>query len=122
MSGICKTAIATGLFACIAQPGRADAIDDYAARQMRQLRLPGLALAIVRDGQAETIRTYGKASLELDAPVTQDTVFELGSLTKQFTASAVMLVEDGKLRFDDSIAIHLPEVPDKWRGITVRLC
>jgi CubicO group peptidase (beta-lactamase class C family) len=121
MSGICKTAIATGLFACFAQPGRADAIDDYAARQMRQLRLPGLALAIVRDGKAETIRTYGKASLELDVPVTPDTVFELGSLTKQFTASAVMmLVEDGKLRLDDSIATHLPKVPDEWRGITIR--
>jgi CubicO group peptidase (beta-lactamase class C family) len=121
MSGICKTAVIVGLLAGTALAPRADSIDDYAARQMRQLRLPGLALAIVRDGRVEAIRTYGKASLELDAPVTPDTVFELGSLTKQFTASAVvMLAEDGKLGLDDSVATHLPEAPDKWRGITVR--
>jgi CubicO group peptidase (beta-lactamase class C family) len=114
-------ALAAWLLVCVALPARADTIDDYLARQMQQLRLPGLALAIVRDGKVETIRTYGKANLEHGVPVTPDTVFELGSLTKQFTAVAVMmLVEDGKLRLDDSIATHLPEVPEAWRGITVR--
>jgi CubicO group peptidase (beta-lactamase class C family) len=109
------------LLVCAVLPARADTIDDYLTRQMQQLRLPGLALAVVRDGKAETIRTYGKASLELDAPVTRDTVFELGSVTKQFTAAAVMmLVEDGKLRLDDSVATHLPDVPETWRAITVR--
>jgi CubicO group peptidase (beta-lactamase class C family) len=109
------------LVVCVALWPRADTFDDYVAAQMQSLRLPGLALAVVRDGKVATIRTYGKASLELDAPVTRDTVFELGSVTKQFTAVAVMmLVEDGRLRLDDSIAAHLPEVPDAWRTITVR--
>ena len=109
------------LFVCVALPARADSIDDYVARQMRSLRLPGVALAVVRDGKVETLRTYGKANLELDAPVTRNTVFELGSLTKQFTAAAVMmLVEDRKLALDDTIATHLPEVPEAWRAITVR--
>jgi CubicO group peptidase (beta-lactamase class C family) len=109
------------LVVCVALWPRADTFDDYVAAQMQSLRLPGLALAVVRDGKVATIRTYGKASLELDAPVTPDTVFELGSVTKQFTAVAVMmLVEDGRLRLDDSIAAHLPEVPDAWRTITVR--
>jgi D-alanyl-D-alanine carboxypeptidase len=109
------------LLVCAALPARADIIDDYLARQMRQLRLPGLALAVVRDGKVETIRTYGEANLELDVLVTRDTVFELGSLTKQFTAVAVMMmVEDGKLRLDHSIATYLPEVPEAWRAITVR--
>jgi CubicO group peptidase (beta-lactamase class C family) len=107
------------LFAAL--PARADPIDDYIARQMQQLRLPGLAIALVRGGTVETLRTYGKANLELDTPVTRDTVFELGSLTKQFTAMAVMmLVEGGRLRLDDSVALHLPEVPETWRAITVR--
>ena len=109
------------LFVVLASPLGADQVDDYVARQMRALRLPGVALAVVRDGAVETLRTYGTANLELGAPVTSTTVFELGSLTKQFTAAAVLvLVEDGKLRLDDSVAAHLPEVPDAWRGITIR--
>ena len=113
----------------------ADPIDDYLARQMRQLRLPGLALAIVRAGKIETIRTYGKASLELDAPVTRDTVFELGSVTKQFTAAAVMrLAESGKLRVDDSVGnfllVHFSDTKraqdaDRFlmsRGVILRSC
>ena len=109
------------LVLCLALPARADQIDEYVAREMRALKLPGLALAVVRNGTVETLRTYGTANLEVGAAVTRDTVFELGSLTKQFTAVAVMmLVEDGKLRLDDSIATHLPEVPGAWRGITIR--
>ena len=109
------------LLLCVALPARADTIDDYVARQMQELRFPGLALAVVREGRVETLRTYGKANLEVDAPVTSDTVFELGSLTKQFTAVAVMmLVEDGTLRLDDHIATHLPELPEAWRAMTVR--
>lgn len=113
--------LVAAMLASAALPARADTIDDYIARQMQQLRLPGLALAVVRDGKVATLRTYGKAHLELDAPVTRDTVFELGSLTKQFTAAAVMmLVEGGKLRLDDPITSHLPEAPAAWRAITVR--
>jgi CubicO group peptidase (beta-lactamase class C family) len=109
------------LVVCVALWARADTFDDYVAGQMQSLRLPGLALSVVRDGKVARVRTYGKANLELDTPVTRDTVFELGSVTKQFTAVAVMmLVEDGRLRLDDSIAAHLPEVPDAWRAITVR--
>jgi D-alanyl-D-alanine carboxypeptidase len=116
------TAILAAIVLLSAAPSAgADTIDEYLARQMQQLRLPGLALGIIRNGKVETIRTYGKASLELDTAVTRDTVFELGSLTKQFTAMAVMiLLEDGKLGLDDSIASHLPDVPDGWRAITVR--
>ena len=109
------------LLVCVTSPAHADPIDDYVARQMKTLRLPGLALAVVRGGKVGTLRTYGKANLELDAPVTRNTVFELGSLTKQFTAVAVMmLAEDGRLRLDDSIADHLPEVPEAWRAISIR--
>jgi CubicO group peptidase (beta-lactamase class C family) len=100
---------------------RADAIDDYVRERMRQLRLPGVALTIVRNGTVVTTRSYGDASLELAVPVTPDTVFELGSVTKQFTAVALMmLVEEGKVRLDESIATYLPRTPDGWRGITVQ--
>jgi CubicO group peptidase (beta-lactamase class C family) len=64
---------------------------------------------------------YGLASLELKAPATKDTVYEICSNTKQFTAAAIMmLVEDGKVQLDDPITKYFPEVPEAWRGITIR--
>lgn len=99
---------------------RADAIDDYVRKQMRQQRLPGVALAVVGDA-VSTMRTYGTANLELGVPVTEETVFELGSITKQFTAVAIlMLVEEGKVGLDERIATYLPQVPQPWQAITVR--
>ena len=100
---------------------RADALDEYVLERMRQLRLPGVALTVVRNGAVVTMRSYGDANLELGVPVTQDTVFELGSVTKQFTAVAIMmLVEEGKVRLDETIAAYLPQTPDAWRAITIR--
>jgi CubicO group peptidase (beta-lactamase class C family) len=114
-------ALTAAIILSATSPARGDAIDDCVDAQMRELRLPGLALAVVREGEVATIRTYGRANLELDVPVTEETVFEIGSVTKQFTSAALlMLVEEGKVALDDSIAKHLPHVPGKWRGITVR--
>src|SRR5688500_6043953 len=60
-------------------------------------------------------------SLELGVPVTTDTVFEIGSVTKQLTSAAIMmLVEDGKLSLDDPVRLHLGAVPEPWSVITVR--
>src|SRR2546429_6480533 len=54
------------------------------------------------------------------SPVTPDTVFELASVTKQFTATAIMLlVEEGKVQLDDPVAWHLPRAPETWKAITV---
>ncbi|HEY0158644.1 MAG TPA: serine hydrolase domain-containing protein [Thermoanaerobaculia bacterium] len=100
---------------------RADAVDEYVQERMRQLRLPGVAVAIVRDGQPADIRAYGLADLENEVPVTAETVFELGSVTKQFTATAVMiLAEEGKLALDKPARAYLPELPPSWQDITVR--
>lgn len=106
---------------CSPAAARADVIDDYVRERMRQLRLPGVAVAVVRNGAVVTTRVYGDANLELGVPVTADTVFELGSVTKQFTGAGIMmLVEEGKVRLDESIATWLPHVPEAWRAITVR--
>ena len=108
--------------ACLAVvPVRADRVDDYVRDQMRRRNVPGLALAVVRDGKLVKARGYGLASVELNVPVTTDTVFEIGSITKQITAAAVMLlVEEGKLGLDDPVAKHLPGTPEGWAQITVR--
>ncbi|HEV8583926.1 MAG TPA: serine hydrolase domain-containing protein [Methylomirabilota bacterium] len=99
----------------------ADAIDDYIKAEMERRHIPGLALAVARHGKIMKMKGYGVANLEHDVPVTPDTVFELASVTKQFTAAAIMLlVEEGKVQLDDPLPWHLPRAPEKWKAITVR--
>jgi D-alanyl-D-alanine carboxypeptidase len=101
--------------------GDADQIDDYLEAQIQRLHIPGGSLAIVRDGRTIKAQGYGVANLELKAPATKDTVYEIGSNTKQFTAAAIMmLVEEGKVRLEDSITKYFPEAPPAWRNITIR--
>src|SRR5688572_1970025 len=108
------------LLACVA-PARADEVDDYVREQMRRRHVPGLALAVVRDGKLVKARGYGLASVELNVPVTTETVFEIGSVTKQITAAALMLlVEEGKLDLDDPVGKHLPGTPDAWAAVRLR--
>jgi CubicO group peptidase (beta-lactamase class C family) len=98
-----------------------DAIDDYIKAEMERRHIPGLALAVARDGKLVKARGYGVANVEHEAPVTPDTVFELASITKQFTATAIMLlVEEGKVQLDDPISSYLPDAPEKWKSITGR--
>jgi len=98
----------------------ADRVDDYLAAQIAQRQIPGLSLAVIRDGKTIKSQGYGLANLELRVPVIPETVFEIGSLTKQFTATCVMmLVEEGKIALDDPVSKYL-EVPEAWKAITVR--
>jgi CubicO group peptidase (beta-lactamase class C family) len=84
------------------------------------MHVPGAALAVVRDGRVVKARAYGLANVELGVAATPDTVFEIGSITKQFTGAAVaLLAAEGKLSPADPIAKHLDGVPEAWRGITV---
>lgn len=110
-----------GVLAAAATPARADRIDAYIEKRIEALHLPGLAVAIVRDGDVVKAKGYGLANLETGARVTPDTRFEIGSLTKQFTAAAaMMLVEEGKLDLDDPLAKHLHGAPARWNAITIR--
>ncbi len=99
----------------------ADQIDDFVRAEIRRQRIPGAAVAVVRDGKITKSKGYGVADLDHDVPVTPDTVFALASITKQFTATLVMmLVEQGKVKLDDDISLYLDEPPVTWKGITVR--
>jgi CubicO group peptidase (beta-lactamase class C family) len=83
---------------------RADWIDDFVGEQMKARRIPGLSLAVIRDGELIKAAGYGMANLELQVLATKETVYEIGSISKQFAAQAIMLlVEEGKLKLDDSI-------------------
>jgi len=82
---------------------------------------PGCALAVVKDGQIVYKKGYGMANLELDVPIGPDSVFYIGSVSKQFVAFCIaLLAEQGKLSLDDDIRKHLPEMPDYGLPITVR--
>lgn len=106
------------LFTSLAQ---ADQVDEYVKAQMELHRIPGIALRIIQDGKVAKTSTYGAANLELKVPVTPETVFEIGSITKQFTAAGILLLaQDGKLSIDDPIWRHLKNIPDSWTNITVR--
>jgi len=82
---------------------------------------PGAVLAVVKGGKVLHARGYGMADLEHDAPITPRTVFHVASVSKQFTAfGIVLLAEQGRLGLDDDIRLHLQEVPDFGRRITIR--
>jgi len=99
-----------------------DKTDNYVKEVLKALHIPGLALAVVRDGKVIKAQGYGLANVEFDAPVKPETVFLLASMTKQFTATCIMmLVEEGKVALDDGISKYLPDTPDSWKGITVRM-
>jgi CubicO group peptidase (beta-lactamase class C family) len=96
-------------------------VDDYVLSQLAPRRLPGVALAVVKDGRVLKTAGYGVASLELTVSVSPDTVFEIGSISKQFAANAILLlVEDGKVKLDDPISTYLTRSPPAWSAITVR--
>lgn len=96
-------------------------VDAYVDSQLKAQRIPGIGLGVMRDGHIVKARGYGLANVELNVPVTAETIFQTGSVGKQFTATAVMmLVQDGKLRLDDRISRYFPEAPAAWRDITVR--
>jgi CubicO group peptidase (beta-lactamase class C family)/dienelactone hydrolase len=87
------------------------AIDAYVADQVRDQGYPGLSLAIVREGQLVLAKGYGKRSLEEDAPVEPNTLFAVGSVTKQFTCACILLLaEEGKLSVDDKVAKYYPNL------------
>lgn len=99
----------------------ADPVDDIVAAEMKKANVPGMSVAVVRDGKVVKLKGYGFANLEHRVRVTPDTIFQSGSVGKQFTASLVMkLVEDGKLKLDDPLRKFFPESPESWNAITVR--
>lgn len=96
-------------------------VDAYVLGQLREQRIPGMALAVVRDGQIIKAKGYGWANVELDVPVKPETIFQTGSVGKQFTAAAVMmLVEEGKVGLDDPISKYFVDAPLTWKDVTVR--
>src|SRR5438128_1318777 len=121
MQRLFQTLLVFFLLIPLATVGHADKVDDYVAAQMRRQHIPGVSLAVVKDGKIVKVRGYGMANVETAMPATPDTVYQLASVTKQFTATAVMmLVEEGKVGLEDKITKYLSDLPVAWDGVTVR--
>lgn len=101
---------------------RADSLDTFIKNEMAKRKIPGLSVAVLRGGKVVRAAGYGYANLELKTPASNETVYEIGSISKQFASEAVMLlVEEGKIGLDDPITKYLPaNAPDIWQKITVR--
>ena len=98
-----------------------DRIDTAVEAEREKQRIPGVAVAVVRGNETVKLQGYGLANVEHRVPVTPETIFQSGSVGKQFTAVAVMLqVEAGKLALDDPITRFFPGAPAAWERITVR--
>ena len=99
----------------------AEQVDQFIANEMAGQKIPGVSLAVVKDGKPLIVKGYGFANLEHQVLVKPETIFQSGSMGKQFTAFAVMLlVEDGKIGLDEKISRYLGDVPPAWSNITIR--
>jgi CubicO group peptidase (beta-lactamase class C family) len=97
------------------------AVADYVKAEMQRQHIPGLALLVVKDGKTVVAEGFGLANVELQVPVKPETVFQSGSVGKQFTATAVMmLVEEGKIGLDDPLTKYFPDAPAAWNDVTIR--
>jgi CubicO group peptidase (beta-lactamase class C family) len=109
------------LLACSTLAQTPDPVDDYIHSEMQKRQIPGLALLVIRDGQIVKAQGYGFSNVELQVPVKPETIFQSGSVGKQFTATAVMmLVEEGKLSLGDPLMKFFPDAPPAWKNVKVR--
>jgi CubicO group peptidase (beta-lactamase class C family) len=112
-------------FLLSAHPAQAVRPDDEVARvvraEMEKQHIPGLALLVSRNGVPIRAEGFGLANVELSVPVKPETIFQSGSVGKQFTATAVMLlVEEGKIGLGDPLSKYFPDGPDWWKEVTIR--
>jgi CubicO group peptidase (beta-lactamase class C family) len=97
----------------------ASKIEEYMAARVRRDHFSG-SILIARDGKVLYSQGYGMANLEHDVPNTPQTKFRLGSITKQFTAMAILILQErGKLNVHDRVKQHFPEAPKAWDEITI---
>lgn len=109
------------LFAVSCVFSQSDKVDELVKSEMLKRKIPGLSIAIVKNGGIVKVNGYGLANVEWNAPATPETVYQSGSVGKQFTATLViMLVEEGKMGLHDPISKYISEAPAIWKGITIR--
>src|SRR5215831_2049418 len=96
-------------------------VDSVANAAVAAHRTAGVSIAVVKNGRTVLAKGYGFADLENDVPATAETVYRIGSVTKQFTSAGIMrLVEQGKVSLDDTLQKFLPTFPTQGNRVTIR--
>ena len=100
---------------------RADRVDDYVRARIKEFQLPGLSLLVIRDGAIVKAAGYGLADVERRIPAQPQTVYKIGSVSKQFIATGIMLlVEDGRVALADPLGKYIAGAPASWAPITLQ--
>jgi D-alanyl-D-alanine carboxypeptidase len=116
-----RLSLAAGLLVALCLEVRGDSLDDYVRSRVEPLHLTGVSIAVVKDGVVVKTAGYGLANVESGVPATADTVYRIASLTKPFTAEAILLLAgEKKIELDAPIARYLERTPANWESITVR--
>jgi CubicO group peptidase (beta-lactamase class C family) len=119
LSAICAAAPAAAEQA--ATSPKAAAIEAIVTAPIKAGTVAGASLVVAERGQTIVAKSFGMADLELDVPMPDDASFEIGSVTKQFTAASILLLmERGKLALDDEVTKYLPDYPTHGQRITIR--
>jgi CubicO group peptidase (beta-lactamase class C family) len=112
--------VLTGIGSVFAEQSPNPAVDAIFA-ELSSPGSPGCALGVYRDGRIIYSKGYGLANIEGNVPITPQTVFDVASISKQFTAASILLLEEqGKLRLDDDVRKYIPELLDYGEKITIR--
>jgi D-alanyl-D-alanine carboxypeptidase len=99
----------------------ADDVDDWVKSQMQLRHVPAVSIAVIKDGVLVKAEGYGVADLEHNIPAQAETIFKIGSTSKQFIAAGVMLLyQDGKIALDEKLSKYLDGTPAAWQAITIR--
>ena len=113
--------ILTGILLCYSAFAQESGIDKFLKDRMRERNIPGLQLAVVRNGEIVKLGNYGLANVQDSIPVTTKSVFTLNSITKAFVGVAIMqLVEAGKLDLSKPASTYLQDLPEAWKTVTTR--
>ena len=114
-TALCVLAVVT------ATAAYADPTDDFITAQMRSQKIPGLSLAVIKDGKIVKVQGYGLADIKTKVTATPETIYDIASIGKPLVATGLMLlVQEAVLSLDDPITKHLDDLPPSWRGITIR--
>jgi CubicO group peptidase (beta-lactamase class C family) len=100
---------------------RADKVDNYVLTEMNRQHVPGVSIVVLKNAKVIKLKGYGLSNIELNVPASPETIYKIGSLSKQFIATGIMLlIEDGKISLDDHVSQFLDGTPDSWKPITLR--
>jgi len=109
------------LFVHVLAYSQVDSTDLIVQKMMKEQKITGLSLAVIRNGKAVVNKGFGLANVEHNVPVTEKTVIRLGSVSKQFFTTAILkLMEDGKLSIEDPVHKFFPDAPETWKPIQLK--